>query len=119
MPSIQIVLTDEEDRTLSELRVATTVPQRTRDRAHMLRLNAQDGPYLSLLKSLSVTSTRCGQPYDDGTGVRGLWEALGRGAKQNGKRLIYKLLNNGLSKTLAPTIVINWLRSYPSRGRSS
>jgi len=39
--SIQIVLTDEEDRTLSELRVATTVPQRTRDRAHMLRLNAQ------------------------------------------------------------------------------
>jgi len=38
--SIQIVLT-EEDRTLSELRVATTVPQRTRDRAHMLRLNAQ------------------------------------------------------------------------------
>jgi len=34
---------------------------------------------------------------------------------KNGKRLIYKLLNNGLSKTLAPTIVINWLRSYPSR----
>jgi len=28
--SIQIVLTDEEDRTLSELRVATTVPQHTR-----------------------------------------------------------------------------------------
>jgi len=111
--SIQIVLTDEEDRTLSELRVATTVPQRTRDRAHMLRL--KDVPVIA--ESLSVTSTRCGQPYDDGD--KGLWEALGRGAKQNGKRLIYKLLNNGLSKTLAPTIVINWLRSYPSRGRSS
>lgn len=39
--SIHIALTDEEDHTLSELRVATTVPQRTRDRAHMLRLNAQ------------------------------------------------------------------------------
>ncbi|KAB8333174.1 helix-turn-helix domain-containing protein [Scytonema tolypothrichoides VB-61278] len=40
-PPTQIVLTDEQDRTMSELRVATTVPQRTRDRAHMLRLNAQ------------------------------------------------------------------------------
>ena len=38
MPApIRIVLTEEEDRTLLELRVATSVPQRTRDRAHMLR----------------------------------------------------------------------------------
>ena len=35
------VLTEEEDRTLLELRLAQTVPQRTRDRAHMVRLNAQ------------------------------------------------------------------------------
>ena len=42
MPApIRIVLTEEEDRTLLELRVAADVPQRTRDRAHMLRLNAQ------------------------------------------------------------------------------
>lgn len=42
MPApLQIKLTAEEDRTLSELRVAQTVPQRTRDRAHMLRLSAQ------------------------------------------------------------------------------
>ena len=42
MPAaIGIVLTKEEDRTLSELRVATCVPQRTRERAHILRLNAQ------------------------------------------------------------------------------
>lgn len=41
MPApIRIVLT-EEDRTLLELRVAADVPQRTRDRAHRLRLNAQ------------------------------------------------------------------------------
>ncbi|WP_171974652.1 helix-turn-helix domain-containing protein, partial [Leptolyngbya sp. 'hensonii'] len=38
---LRIKLSDEEDRTLAELRLATTVPQRTRDRAHMLRLNAQ------------------------------------------------------------------------------
>ncbi len=42
MPApLRIRLTPEEDFTLSELRVATTVAQRTRDRAHMLRLNAQ------------------------------------------------------------------------------
>ena len=42
MPApLRIALTPEEDRTLSELRVAPNAPQRTKDRAHMLRLNAQ------------------------------------------------------------------------------
>jgi hypothetical protein len=42
MPApLRIVLNTEEERTLSELRVAREVPQRTRDRAHMLRLNSQ------------------------------------------------------------------------------
>jgi hypothetical protein len=42
MPApLRITLSEEEDRTLSELRLAQTVAQRTRDRAHMLRLNAQ------------------------------------------------------------------------------
>ena len=42
MPApIHLILNSEEDRTLTELRLATTVPQRTRDRAHMIRLNAQ------------------------------------------------------------------------------
>ena len=40
MPApLRVILTPEDDAMLSELRVATTVPQRTRDRAHMLRLN--------------------------------------------------------------------------------
>lgn len=38
---LRIILTPEEDRTLTELRLAQSLPQRTRDRAHMLRLNAQ------------------------------------------------------------------------------
>ena len=38
---MRVALTDLEDLTLLELREATTVPQRTRDRAHMIRLNAQ------------------------------------------------------------------------------
>lgn len=42
MPApLRIILNAEEDRTLSELRLAEHLPQRTRDRAHMLRLNAQ------------------------------------------------------------------------------
>jgi hypothetical protein len=40
MPAaLRIILTQEEDQTLRELRLAQTVPQRTRDRAHILRLN--------------------------------------------------------------------------------
>lgn len=42
MPApLRIILPEEEDRTLSELREAQTVPYRTRDRAHRLRLKAQ------------------------------------------------------------------------------
>ncbi len=42
MPApIRLVLTESEDCTLSELRVANGVPQRTRERAHRWRLNAQ------------------------------------------------------------------------------
>jgi len=37
----RIFLIAEEDRTLLELRAATTVPQRVKDRADVLRLNAQ------------------------------------------------------------------------------
>lgn len=41
MPApLRILLTPEEDRTLTELRLAQNRSQRTRDRAHMLRLNA-------------------------------------------------------------------------------
>ena len=42
MPApLRIVLPEEEARTLCELRMAQTVPYRTRERAHMLLLNAQ------------------------------------------------------------------------------
>ncbi len=42
MPApLRVALIDLEDLTLAELREATTVPQRTRYRAHMIRLNAQ------------------------------------------------------------------------------
>ena len=39
---LRIILTPEEDYTLSELRQAQSLPKRTRDRAQILRLNAQE-----------------------------------------------------------------------------
>lgn len=42
MPApLRIILSEAEDSMVSELRVAQTMPQRTRDRAHRIRLNAQ------------------------------------------------------------------------------
>ncbi len=38
---LRIFLSSEEDRTLFELRTARTVPQRVKDRAAVIRLNAQ------------------------------------------------------------------------------
>lgn len=85
MPApVHVVLTEEEDRTLSELRVAKTVPQRTRDRAHMLRLNAQGWTVPAIAEIFechehTVRSTLRRWQQD---GLGGLWEAPGRGAKR-------------------------------------
>jgi hypothetical protein len=39
--SLRVFLTPEQDRTLFELRTGTNLPQRTKDRAEALRLNAR------------------------------------------------------------------------------
>lgn len=85
MPApIHIALTDEEDRTLSELRVATTVPQRTRDRAHMLRLNAQGWtvPAIAEIFGCHEHTVRATLRRWQTQGLGGLWEAPGRGTKR-------------------------------------
>lgn len=78
-----VILSPEEDRTLAELRVARTVPQRTCDRAHMIRLNAQGWRVPAIAElfechehTVRATLQRWGQ-----NGLGGLWEAPGRGAK--------------------------------------
>lgn len=38
---LRVFLTAEQERTLFELRTATTVPQRVKDRAEVLRLSSQ------------------------------------------------------------------------------
>ena len=85
MPApIRIVLTEEEDRTLLELRVATCVPQRTRDRAHMLRLNAQgwNTPAIAEIFECHEHTVRATIRRWQADGLGGLWEAPGRGAKR-------------------------------------
>ena len=84
MPApIRIVLTEEEDRTLLELRVAASVPYRTRDRAHMLRMNAQGWtvPVIASIFECHEHTVRATIRRWQAEGLGGLWEAPGRGAK--------------------------------------
>lgn len=85
MPApIHIILTEEEDRTLAELRIAQAVPQRTRDRAHMLRLNAQGWtvPGIAEIFECHEHTVRSTIRRWQTQGLGGLWEAPGRGAKR-------------------------------------
>lgn len=85
MPApIQITLTEEEDRTLSELRVAQSVPQRTRDRAHMLRLTAQGWSVAAIadIFNCHAHTVRSTIHRWRKQGLGGLWEVRGRGAKR-------------------------------------
>ncbi len=84
MPApLRVVLSPEEDYTLTELRLAQTVPQRTRDRAHMLRLNAQgwNVPAIADMFDCHPHTVRATLRRWETGGLGGLWEAPGRGAK--------------------------------------
>jgi transposase len=84
MPApLRVVLTPEESEMLRELRVATTVPQRTRDRAHLLRLNAQgwNTPELAEMFEVHPHTVRTTIKRWEERGLSGLFEAPGRGAK--------------------------------------
>jgi len=88
MPApLRIALTPEEDETLSELRQAPSVPQRTRDRAHILRLNAQgwNAPAIAEIFGCHPHTVRTTLRRWEERGLRGLWEAPGRGAKPKWK----------------------------------
>jgi len=85
MPApLRVTLTEADDNMLSELRVATTVPQRTRDRAHILRLNAQgwNVPAIAKMFECHEHTVRATIRRWQASGLSGLWEAPGRGAKR-------------------------------------
>ena len=68
---------------LSELRTATTAPQRTRDHVHILRLNAQGWNVPAIVEMFEChehTVRATIRRWEAGS-LSGLWEASGRGAK--------------------------------------
>ncbi len=101
MPApIQIMLNPEEDRTLTELRVAQAVPQRTRDRAHVLRLNAQGWTVAAIAEIFNCyehTVRATIQRWQE-WGLGGLWEAPGRGTKRKWQEADMKYLEQCLEQ---------------------
>ena len=84
MPApLRIQLNSEEEETLAELRKAISVPYRTRDRAHMLKLNAQgkNVPEIARIFNCHEHTVRATIRRWETRGIVGLWEESGRGAK--------------------------------------
>ncbi len=88
MPApLRIKLNPEEEKTLAELRKAISVPYRTRDRAHMLKLNAQgkNVPEIARIFNCHEHTLRATIRRWEARGLVGLWEEPGRGAKTKWK----------------------------------
>lgn len=80
---LRIFLKAEEDRTLFEMRKASTVPQRVKDRAEALRLNAQ-GWYVEKIANYlnwHPQTVREAIHRWEKKGLGGLWEEPGRGVQ--------------------------------------
>lgn len=78
---LRIFLTSEEERTLREMRRAQTVPQRVKDRAEVVRMNAR-GDYVETIAAYfdwHVETVRDTLKRWQTGGLGGLWEAPGRG----------------------------------------
>jgi transposase len=81
---LRIVLSTAEDRTLFELRGATTVPQRVKDRAEVVRLSHQ-GMYVEKIAAFfnwNERTVRETLQRWQGKGLGGLWDAPRPGAKR-------------------------------------
>jgi len=81
---LRVFLTAEEDRTLLELRSATTIPQRVNDRAEVVRLNFR-GWYVEKIAvhfDWHVDTVRNALHRWEKQGLWGLWDALHSGGKR-------------------------------------
>ena len=81
---LRIFLNREEDRTLLELRTGTTVPQRVKDRASMLRLNNRGWYIEDIAVHFNCHQNTVRQAIHrwKELGLGGLWERKGRGGKK-------------------------------------
>jgi transposase len=84
MPAqLRISLTEEQAQALRELRQAHKVPQRVRDRAHIVLLNAQGkktSEIANIFECHAHTVRNAVQRWVY-RGISGLWEEKGRGSK--------------------------------------
>ncbi|MDD1420760.1 helix-turn-helix domain-containing protein [Dolichospermum sp. ST_sed1] len=80
---LRILLTDEEKSTIEELRKAKDVPQRTKDRAQVLLLNARGLKNEEIAQGLNwaISTVRQTLHRWQKMGLAGLWDAPGRGGK--------------------------------------
>ncbi len=88
MPApLRVKLSRLEQETLGELHKANSVPYRTRNRAQMLKLNAQgrNVPEIAQLFKCHEHTVRATIRRWQDRGLVGLWEALGRGVKPKWK----------------------------------
>jgi transposase len=84
MPApLRVKLSRLEEETLGELQKASSVPYRTRNRAQMLRLNAQgrNVPEIAQIFNCHEHTVRAAIQRWQDRGLIGLWSARGRGAK--------------------------------------
>ncbi|MBD2663112.1 hypothetical protein B6N60_00660 [Richelia sinica FACHB-800] len=80
---LRIFLTEDEKLTLEELRRAKNVPQRTKDRAQVLLLNARGLKNEQIAQGLNwaISTVRQTLHRWEKMGLAGLWDAPGRGGK--------------------------------------
>lgn len=84
MPApLRTILSETEEQTLSELRIASCVPYRVRDRAHIVLLNAQGWKVASLAEIFNCHehTVRAAIKRWQKDGLGDLWEAESRGRK--------------------------------------
>jgi transposase len=88
MPApLRVKLNRLEEETLRELQKASSVPYRTRNRAMMLKLNAQgkNAPEIAQIFNCHEHTVRAAIQRWQERGLVGLWSAAGRGAKPKWK----------------------------------
>ena len=75
-PPLRVFLRPEQDRTLFEMRTATTVPQRTKDRAEALRLSNQGWKVDKIAKHFNWAFSTVRQTIHrwQHEGLGGLWD---------------------------------------------
>lgn len=101
MPAaLKITLTSQENKTLQELEVAPEVPRRTKQRATVLRLNANGLKVTAIANYLGWAESTVRQTIHrwNKSGLAGLWEARGRGKKPRWTEEDWQILKQWLDE---------------------